>query len=95
MCDPYYNKYYWFNRPVTSPSPEMDLLQVRCQESKKLLEMFVRSLNILLVVLSVLELCVVISSATLSIKALTHCAAKKSAKEPETKVIEVTQNLRD
>ncbi|XP_041843314.1 transmembrane protein 176B-like [Melanotaenia boesemani] len=74
----YYN--YPYYRWGTSPTqdPQEIYLQQKCLESTELLLMLLRSINAVLIILSVLELCVTISSAVLGIKAL-----RSTEKEPE------------
>lgn len=74
MCGDYYD--YGYHQHTTS-SPEEMRIKEKCLEAKRLLLMVLRSINVVLIVLSVLELCVVISSAVLGIKAL-----KRTEKEP-------------
>ncbi|XP_008286914.1 transmembrane protein 176B-like [Stegastes partitus] len=77
---------YWYERHhTTTPSPTRDFLRERCLEAKELSLMLLRGMNGILIVLSVLELCVVISSAVLGIKALSSRwkEPNKSAEEPE------------
>ncbi|XP_051812941.1 uncharacterized protein LOC110954568 [Acanthochromis polyacanthus] len=83
-CDRDGYDYYGYRRrhSTTTPSPERDLLQEKCLEAKELAQMLVLGINIVLIVLSVLELCVVISSAVLGIKALRR-RQKESNKSPE------------
>ncbi|KAK9514242.1 hypothetical protein VZT92_027722 [Zoarces viviparus] len=66
MCSKYNDYYDSGYRDFTAPteSPE------KCLEGKELALMLLRSVNALLIVLSALELCLVISSAVLGIKAL-------------------------
>lgn len=77
--------YYYGRRHTTTPSPTRDALQEKCLEAKELILMLVRGINGVLIVLSVLELCVVISSVVLGIKALRSRGKEpnKSAEEPE------------
>ncbi|XP_018555457.1 transmembrane protein 176B [Lates calcarifer] len=65
MCD--FDDYYW---RIPTPSPEANDIKERCMEGEAMILMLMRSINAVLVVLSVLELCVTISSAVLGIKAL-------------------------
>ncbi|XP_008288741.1 transmembrane protein 176B-like [Stegastes partitus] len=77
---------YWYERHhTTTPSPARDFLRERCLEAKELSLMLLRGMNGILIILSVLELCVVISSAVLGIKALSSRwkEPNKSAEEPE------------
>ncbi|KAM9353185.1 uncharacterized protein ABDE67_005553 [Symphorus nematophorus] len=63
-----YNNDYGYNRPISSPQEK--LMREKCLEGGELVVMLLRGLNGLLIVLSVLELCVAISSAVMGIKAL-------------------------
>lgn len=68
-----YNDYngYWYGREkIRSPSLEEKLLQEKCLEGQAVLAMLLLSISAVMITLSVLELCVVISSAVLGIKAL-------------------------
>ncbi|XP_018555455.1 transmembrane protein 176B [Lates calcarifer] len=58
---------YW---RIPTPYPEANHRNNRCMEGEAMIQMFMRNINAMLVVLSVLELCVTISSAVLGIKAL-------------------------
>ncbi|XP_029308276.1 membrane-spanning 4-domains subfamily A member 15-like [Cottoperca gobio] len=69
MCNNRYSDYNW-RYGTTTPSPGSDIMMEKCLEGKALILMLVRSMNALMIVLSVMELCLVISSAVLSIKAL-------------------------
>uniref|UniRef100_A0A3P9CN74 High affinity immunoglobulin epsilon receptor subunit beta n=1 Tax=Maylandia zebra TaxID=106582 RepID=A0A3P9CN74_9CICH len=72
---------YWYGHHTTpSSSPEQMILQERCLEAKALIKMLYRSIIAVLIVLSVLELCVTISSVVLGIKSL------KSKEKGQTKV---------
>lgn len=66
--------YYYYDRSyrhiTTTPSPGESIMKEKCLEGKELILMFLRSMNAVLIVLSALELCLVISSAVLGIKAL-------------------------
>ncbi|XP_026172305.1 high affinity immunoglobulin epsilon receptor subunit beta-like [Mastacembelus armatus] len=64
--------YNWYDRRQTTPdpSPEVIFMQEKCLEGKALVLMLIQSINAVLIVLSVLELCVTISAAVLGIKAL-------------------------
>ncbi|CAL1586832.1 unnamed protein product [Knipowitschia caucasica] len=72
MC--YDDYYYWDSRTTPSPSPEKEALRARCLEGRRLLRALVYGIGGVLLTLAVLGLCLGISSATLSFKAL--CAAK-------------------
>ncbi|XP_041650127.1 membrane-spanning 4-domains subfamily A member 8-like [Cheilinus undulatus] len=77
MChDGAYDKY----DDRLAPSPE-DM--PKCLEAQDLVLMILRSINAVLIVLSVLELCVTISSAVLGIKALKQKTENKSPDDPE------------
>lgn len=69
MCD---SDYYWYDRPMPYPSasPGEVLMKERCFEGIAMILIILRGINAVLIVLSVLELCLVISSAVLAIKAL-------------------------
>lgn len=87
---------YWYDRTTTpSPSPERMILQGRCLEAKALIKMLYRSIIGVLIVLSVLELCVTISSVVLGIKSLKskEKGQTKSADDPElyTPLLEDTE----
>ncbi|XP_068180505.1 membrane-spanning 4-domains subfamily A member 8-like [Antennarius striatus] len=81
MC---HNDYYSdYGRPTLSPREK--ILLEKCMEGETLVQVVLRSINILLVVLSVLELCVALSAAILGIKAL-GCSKKtenQSLDDPE------------
>ncbi|XP_054477698.1 uncharacterized protein LOC129109619 [Anoplopoma fimbria] len=55
---------------TTTESPGDNYVAEKCLEGRELVLMLMRSMNVLLIVLSALELCLVISSAVLGIKAL-------------------------
>ncbi|XP_068180504.1 membrane-spanning 4-domains subfamily A member 6C-like [Antennarius striatus] len=77
------NYYSDYDRPTLSPREE--IFMEKCVEGATLVQTLWRSINILLIVLSVLELCVVISAAVLGIKAL-GCSKKtenQSLDDPE------------
>ncbi|XP_044063816.1 membrane-spanning 4-domains subfamily A member 8-like [Siniperca chuatsi] len=80
MCN---DGYYDYTTP--SPSSEVIILKEKCLEGKALVLMLTRSINAVLIVLSTLELCIVISSAVLGIKALSSIMKGeiKSIDEPE------------
>lgn len=61
-----------------TPSPIEDIMRKNCEEATALALMFFRSMNALLIVLAVLELCVAISSAVLGIKALRNSKTTKN-----------------
>ncbi|XP_065813943.1 membrane-spanning 4-domains subfamily A member 4D [Labrus bergylta] len=80
MCENnhYYN--YDYNRHTsTTPSPD----KTKCLEVYAITLMLLRSINAVLIVLSVLEFCVVISSAVLGIKALCFIQKREKNKSPE------------
>ncbi|XP_035527841.1 transmembrane protein 176A-like [Morone saxatilis] len=81
MCNEDYMSAY----SVRTPSPREDIVQEKCLEGAALILMLLRSINAVLIVLSVLELCVTISSAVLGIKALSSSEKKenKSTDDPE------------
>lgn len=74
---------YWYRRYTTSPSPDWDAIQQKCLEANALEHMLEMSILISLVTLSCLELCVVISSATLNIIALKKRGSKSNDPEPK------------
>ncbi|KAM9353136.1 uncharacterized protein ABDE67_005502 [Symphorus nematophorus] len=82
MCD--YD--YYFTSEYTTLSPQERIIMEKCLEGKALALMFVRSINGVLIVLSLLELCLVISSATLGIKTLKRREKNenKTTDDPET-----------
>ncbi|GAA6217297.1 B-lymphocyte antigen CD20-like isoform X1, partial [Lates japonicus] len=75
--------YYYGTTP--SPSPEEMVLRERCIEGQEITQMLLRSINAVLIVLSVLELCITISSVILGIKALRSREKEenKSTDDPE------------
>ncbi|KAM9353545.1 uncharacterized protein ABDE67_005930 [Symphorus nematophorus] len=97
MCY-YYDDYEYrshYNRPTQSPREK--LMREKCYEGKELAMMLMRGINGLLIVLSVLELCVTISSAVMGIKALRSNEKREdeSPDDPElykTLLEEVTSN---
>ncbi|XP_030248760.1 transmembrane protein 176B-like [Sparus aurata] len=66
MCEEYYD---YFSHDST-PSPHEDVMKEICMKSRTMALMLIRSIIAVLIVLSVLELCIAISSAVLGIKAL-------------------------
>ncbi|CAN9514178.1 unnamed protein product [Ophioblennius macclurei] len=71
--------YYWYHRHTT-PSPEPDvtkMLKERCYEARDLSVALLRSINAMLILLSVLELCVVLSAFTLGVKSMRSREEKK------------------
>nr|XP_057909978.1 transmembrane protein 176B-like isoform X2 [Doryrhamphus excisus] len=88
ICERYDdNDYYWRRRKTPSPtmSPSEEYMQQKCLEGKGLILVLLRSINGVLIVLSVLELCLVISSSVLAIKALTcsSSSSNRDEKKPE------------
>ncbi|XP_049901877.1 transmembrane protein 176B-like isoform X3 [Epinephelus moara] len=78
MCDNDYNyDYYSRHRPTAAPSPGEEIMKEKCLEGKELILMLLRSINAVLIVLSALELCLVISSAVMGIKALRSSEKEK------------------
>ncbi|XP_049901878.1 transmembrane protein 176B-like isoform X4 [Epinephelus moara] len=87
MCDNDYNyDYYSRHRPTAAPSPGEEIMKEKCLEGKELILMLLRSINAVLIVLSALELCLVISSAVMGIKALRSSEKEKDKKigDPES-----------
>uniref|UniRef100_A0A671W8P7 Transmembrane protein 176l.4 n=1 Tax=Sparus aurata TaxID=8175 RepID=A0A671W8P7_SPAAU len=78
FCDDYDDSY----RRHNTPSPGEDMIKEKCKEGRALVLMLSRGINGLLIVLSVLELCLVISSAVLGIKAL--CNSERRENEVES-----------
>ncbi|XP_041648645.1 uncharacterized protein LOC121513155 [Cheilinus undulatus] len=78
MCHDYDWDYRYRHR--VTPSPEK---MTKCLETQDLVLMILRSINAVLIVLAVLELCVTISSAVLGIKALKQKPENKSPDDPE------------
>ncbi|XP_068426152.1 transmembrane protein 176B-like isoform X2 [Clinocottus analis] len=73
ICEKYDFDYYdsrYKQATTTTASPGEKYMTEKCLEGKELTLMLLRSMNALLIVLSVLELCLVISSAVLGINAL-------------------------
>ncbi|XP_037640275.1 uncharacterized protein LOC119496787 [Sebastes umbrosus] len=85
MCENYDYHYYSGDRHAAFPSPGEKIMTEKCQEGKELVLMLMRSMNVVLIVLSALELCLVISSAVLGIKALRsrEDGEKKKIGDPE------------
>ncbi|XP_038566632.1 membrane-spanning 4-domains subfamily A member 8-like [Micropterus salmoides] len=81
LCD----RNYYYDYTTPSPASEEKALIDKCLEGKALVLMLVRSIDAVLVVLSALELCVVISSAVLGLKALrsSEKTENKSVGDPE------------
>ncbi|XP_068615232.1 membrane-spanning 4-domains subfamily A member 6C-like isoform X2 [Brachionichthys hirsutus] len=84
ICDEFHHDYYSdYIKPTLSPREK--ILLEKCMEGESLILILLRSISILLVVLSVLELCVAISATVLGIKAL-GCSKKpekQSTDDPE------------
>ncbi|CAK6958945.1 uncharacterized protein LOC128367089 isoform X2 [Scomber scombrus] len=83
-----YSYNYWYGhhaRRTASPSPEKLFMQEKCLEAQALILMLIRSMNAVMIILSALELCLVISSVVLGIKALksSQKGENKSTDEPE------------
>ncbi|XP_037640271.1 transmembrane protein 176B-like [Sebastes umbrosus] len=80
-----YNYNYHSRHTTTTPPPGTDIMKEKCLEGKELILMLMRSMNAVLIVLSALELCLVISSAVLGIKALRsrEDGEKKKIGDPE------------
>ncbi|KAM9310180.1 membrane-spanning 4-domains subfamily A member 5-like [Pholidichthys leucotaenia] len=78
--------YYYYSRHTT-PGVTNDLIsQGKCQEAIATIWMLLRGINAVLIVLSVLEFCVAISSAVLGIKALRsrEDRKEKTTEDPES-----------
>ncbi|CAF90099.1 unnamed protein product [Tetraodon nigroviridis] len=69
----------------STESPWQKLFEEKCREKMLLTEWLLRCIIILLIILSVMELCVSVSSAVLGIKALRNSSARenKSNEDPE------------
>lgn len=83
MCERYD---YWSYRHTTpSPSVGEEILKRKCLEGIAVLLLLFRSIHAVLIVLSVLELCIVISSVVLGIKSLRskEKGQNKSTDDPE------------
>ncbi|XP_071376139.1 transmembrane protein 176A-like [Centroberyx affinis] len=81
LCERDYDYGGWYERrerPTQAPTPsdEQRSMMEKCLEGKAIILMLLRSINIVLIVVSVLQLCLVISSAVLGIKTL-----RKNGKE--------------
>ncbi|XP_030014067.1 uncharacterized protein LOC115435640 [Sphaeramia orbicularis] len=70
-------------------SPELQIMIQKCEEGQHLITMLTKSIYILLIILSVLELCITISSVVLGIKAL-----RKRGKE-QNKSSEVLEHYKE
>uniref|UniRef100_A0A8C1WYT0 Transmembrane protein 176l.3a n=1 Tax=Cyprinus carpio TaxID=7962 RepID=A0A8C1WYT0_CYPCA len=78
----YYNGYdYGYGYGYRTPSPEMSRRNDICLHYRNLIEMIFRGLDIMMIVLSVLQLCVTISFCVLTGKAL--CKKDEDAKSVE------------
>ncbi|KAM9309386.1 membrane-spanning 4-domains subfamily A member 15-like [Pholidichthys leucotaenia] len=62
--------YYWYDRTTPAPSYEDGLLRNKCNEAKTLFLVLVGSMDVVMIILSTLQLCVTISSFILGVKAL-------------------------
>ncbi|XP_028326660.1 uncharacterized protein LOC114478062 [Gouania willdenowi] len=72
FCDDQHNNFYrWKFDQMNSSSP-YDTLMKKCLEAKELLQVLLWSINAMLIVLALLQLCVSISSTSLTFKALTY-----------------------
>ncbi|XP_034553451.1 uncharacterized protein LOC117822697 [Notolabrus celidotus] len=73
-CELYSSDYgdygYRHRRTTQPPSPEQIRMKEKCLEAQNLSQMLLRSINAVLIVLSVMALCITLSSAILGIKAL-------------------------
>ncbi|XP_063342890.1 high affinity immunoglobulin epsilon receptor subunit beta-like [Pelmatolapia mariae] len=80
-----YNDYWYGMTTIRPPYLKEKLLQEKCLEGRAVLKMLLRSITAVTITLSVLELCVVISSAVLGIKALRskEKGQNKSTDDPE------------
>ncbi|XP_038566634.1 transmembrane protein 176B-like [Micropterus salmoides] len=79
------NQDYYYGYTTPSPSSKEKALMESCLASKAMVLMLIRSINAVLIVLSALELCLVISSTVLGIKALrsSEKTENKSINDPE------------
>ncbi|XP_041797568.1 transmembrane protein 176B-like [Chelmon rostratus] len=75
---------YWESERPTA-SPHQDIVMEKCLQGEALVMMLAQSINAVLIVLSVLELCITISCVVLGIKALKSSEKRedKSADDPE------------
>ncbi|XP_059195917.1 transmembrane protein 176B-like [Centropristis striata] len=71
--------YGYYRHTTAASSPGEEYMKEKCFEGQELVLMLLRSMNAVLIVLSVLELCLVISSAVLGIKSL--CGSEKGEKK--------------
>ncbi|XP_047455732.1 transmembrane protein 176B-like [Mugil cephalus] len=70
-CSRDYDYYSWRHHPTTpSPSSEEELIIKRCEEGREISLMLMRGIYGVVIVLTALELCVVISATVLGIKSL-------------------------
>ncbi|XP_030014063.1 membrane-spanning 4-domains subfamily A member 15-like isoform X2 [Sphaeramia orbicularis] len=82
------NRYWGYSsryRTTATESPELQIMIQKCEEGQHLIMMLIKSIRILLIGLSVLELCITISSVVLGIKALRKRGKEqnKSSEVPE------------
>ncbi|XP_038137072.1 uncharacterized protein LOC119780901 isoform X3 [Cyprinodon tularosa] len=81
------NEYYYDYRryTTTAPSPGSEYIKQRCLENRAVYTMLIRGMVGILIVLSVVEVCVAISSAVLDIKTLRRSRQKqeKASGDPE------------
>ncbi|XP_032415201.1 transmembrane protein 176B-like [Xiphophorus hellerii] len=78
-CDD--GQYYYYRRTTPSPSADAAYFKEKCLEGKAMIQMLLRSILGVLIVLSVVELCVAISSAVLGIKALRRTGKQNKASD--------------
>ncbi|XP_015257202.1 PREDICTED: uncharacterized protein LOC107102406 isoform X4 [Cyprinodon variegatus] len=73
------NEYYvdYRRHTTTAPSPGSEYIKQRCLENRAVYTMLIRGIVGILIVLSVVEVCVAISSAVLEIKALKRSREKQ------------------
>ncbi|KAL3980175.1 solute carrier family 15, member 5 [Sarotherodon galilaeus] len=92
QCDNDYNPYWYrmHTTTVVTPSPEEMTIKERCLEGQAVVMMLLRSISVVLIVLSVLELCITISSSILGIKSLRR---KNKGKNESTDDSESTKPL--
>ncbi|XP_030014068.1 uncharacterized protein LOC115435641 [Sphaeramia orbicularis] len=82
------NRYWGYSsryRMTATESPELQIMIKKCEEGQHLIMMLRKSICIVLIILSVLELCITISSVVLGIKALRKRGKEqnKSSEVPE------------
>ncbi|XP_063343491.1 membrane-spanning 4-domains subfamily A member 8-like [Pelmatolapia mariae] len=89
-CDNDYNPYWYRMRTTTAvtPSPEEMIIKERCLEGQAVVMMLLRSISVVLIVLSVLELCITISSSILGIKSLRRKDKGKNESTDDSELIE-------